>query len=167
MHPDQVRSVWHLLLWHVSNLHLQTRAVYELYAQGSNYSKLHATNQLSQPLWERYVEDTSFRFLVTSSQHKIPQTRQRQIIESFAYMGFLGKIDMKNPDINLTVFEECKWESNLKACSDLTIFCHPDDERHGTTRVKHEGDGQFREVFFGRLVCPPLDPNIRRAHGFL
>ena len=27
-----------------------------------------------------------------------------------------------------------------------------DEDRHGTTREKHEGDGNFRQVFFGRLV---------------
>ncbi|KAF8197920.1 RNA methylase [Pholiota molesta] len=109
------------------------KAVYEYYAQGSTYDELHDANRQSQPLWECYVQDTSFRFLVTSSQHKIPQSRQREVIESFAYMGFLGKIEMKNPDIILTCFEEY-------------------DDRHGTTRMKHEGDGQFREVFFGRLL---------------
>lgn len=28
-------------------------------------------------------------------------------MESFDYMGFMGKIDMKNPDIVLGCFEEC------------------------------------------------------------
>lgn len=74
------------------------------------YAELHEANKLSQPLWARYIEDTSFRFLVTSSQHKIPQTRQREVIESFSYMGFLGKIDMKKPEINLICFEECEYE---------------------------------------------------------
>jgi tRNA (guanine10-N2)-methyltransferase len=83
------------------------RAVYEFYGQGSTYDDLHEANRKSKSLWTRYVEDTSFRFLVTSSQHKIPQSRQREVIESFAYMGFLGKIEMKNPDILLICFEEC------------------------------------------------------------
>ena len=44
---------------------------------------------------------------MTAFNHTIPQSRQRDVIESFAYMGFLGKIDMKTPDITLTCFEEC------------------------------------------------------------
>ncbi|KAF5322273.1 hypothetical protein D9619_001539 [Psilocybe cf. subviscida] len=112
------------------NIH---RAVYEFYAQGSTYEQIHEANRKMEPLWRRYVADTSFRFLVTSSQHKIPQSRQRDVIESFAYMGFLGKIDMKNPEIILTCFEEY-------------------EDRHGTTRTKHEGDGAFKHVFFGRLL---------------
>ncbi|KAF8972985.1 tRNA guanosine-2'-O-methyltransferase [Flammula alnicola] len=109
------------------------KAVYEFYGQGTTYNELHVANRQSEPLWARFVQDTSFRFLVTSSQHKIPQSRQREVIESFAHMGFLGRIDMKNPDIVLTCFEEY-------------------EDRHGTTRAKHEGDGHFRQVFFGRLL---------------
>ncbi|PPQ93788.1 hypothetical protein CVT25_013497 [Psilocybe cyanescens] len=109
------------------------KAAYEYYGHGSTYDELHEVNRKSEPLWTRYVQDTSFRFLVTSSKHKIPQSRQREVIEDFAYMGFLGKIDMRNPDINLTCFEEY-------------------EERHGATRVKHGGDGDFRQVFFGRLI---------------
>jgi tRNA (guanine10-N2)-methyltransferase len=92
------------------------RAVYEFYGQGSTYEELHEANRTGEPLWTRYVENTSFRFLVTSSQHKIPQTRQREVIESFAYMGFLGKIDMKNPDIVLICFEECKYSFDEAHC---------------------------------------------------
>lgn len=105
MYFDQVRTL---------NLSAQTlskqvvlRAVYEFYAQGETYEELHEANRKMEPLWSRYVADTSFRFLVTSSQHKIPQSRQREVIESFAYMGFLGKIEMKDPEIILTCFEEC------------------------------------------------------------
>ena len=32
------------------------------------------------------------------------------------------------------------------------FFKITDEDRHGTTREKHEGDGNFRQVFFGRLV---------------
>lgn len=98
---------------------LPIRAVYEFYGQGSTYDELHEANRKSEPLWTRYVEDTSFRFLVTSSQHKIPQSRQREVIESFAYMGFLGKIEMKNPDILLICFEECgySFEVQCGTCS--------------------------------------------------
>jgi hypothetical protein len=98
------------------------RALYEFYAQGSTYEELHEANRKMEPLWRRYVADTSFRFLVTSSQHKIPQSRQRDVIESFAYMGFLGKIDMKNPEIILTCFEECTCISSLYRLSRVELI---------------------------------------------
>lgn len=128
--------------------------MYEFYARGSTYEELHEANRKMEPLWRRYVADTSFRFLVTSSQHKIPQSRQRDVIESFAYMGFLGKIDMKNPEIILTCFEECMSISLLHSLSGLNSSWSIDEDRHGTTREKHEGDGAFKQVFFGRLVGP-------------
>lgn len=109
------------------------KSVFVFYGQGFNYDELHAANRTLQGEWSRFTHDTSFRFLVTAYNHKIPQTRQREVIESFSYMGFLGKIDLKNPDIILTCFEEY-------------------DDCRGTTREKHEGDGHFREVFFGRLL---------------
>lgn len=147
---------WALFLHHFVHLfHKKAafRAVYEFYGQGLTYDELHEANRRNESLWTRYVKDTSFRFLVTSSQHKIPQSRQREVIESFAYMGFLGKIDMRNPDIVLTCFEECVFISGHQRDFDLSLLV-ADDERQGTTRVKHEGDGDFRQVFFGRLVRP-------------
>ena len=83
------------------------RSIYEFYAQGSSYEELHAQNRASRPQWSRYAADTSFRFLVTAYKHTIPQSRQREVMESFDYMRFMGKIDMKNPDILLGCFEEC------------------------------------------------------------
>jgi tRNA (guanine10-N2)-methyltransferase len=58
-------------------------------------------------LWDRFVEDTSFKFVINAYMHTIPQRRQREVVETFSYMGFKGKIDMKNPDIVLCCFEEC------------------------------------------------------------
>ncbi|TBU39613.1 tRNA guanosine-2'-O-methyltransferase [Dichomitus squalens] len=109
------------------------RYVCEFYARGKSYEEVHEHNRARSSLWEKYIEDTSFKFLVTAFNHTIPQWRQRDVVESFSYMDFRGKIDMKNPDITLTVFEE-----------------YPD--KHGTTREKTEGDGQFDEVWFGRLI---------------
>jgi tRNA (guanine10-N2)-methyltransferase len=53
------------------------------------------------------VEDTSFKFVINAYMHTIPQRRQREVVETFSYMDFKGKIDMKNPDIILCCFEEC------------------------------------------------------------
>ncbi|KAF8629167.1 hypothetical protein AX17_005752 [Amanita inopinata Kibby_2008] len=109
------------------------RAIYEFYGQGSTYDQLHEANRACRALWERYIPDTSFKFLVTAYNHSISQARQKDIVESFSYMDFLGRIDMKNPEITLGCFEEYV-------------------DRHGTTRTKHEGDGSFRQVYFGRLI---------------
>ncbi|KAI1795660.1 tRNA guanosine-2'-O-methyltransferase [Ganoderma leucocontextum] len=109
------------------------RYICEFYARGKSYEEVHERNRTRSSLWEKYIEDTSFKFLVTSFNHTIPQWRQKDVVESFSYMEFRGKIEMKNPGITLTVFEE-----------------YPD--KHGTTREKTEGDGEFDEVWFGRLI---------------
>ncbi|KAH6913799.1 RNA methylase [Coprinopsis sp. MPI-PUGE-AT-0042] len=112
------------------------KAVYEYYGQGSSYEELHAANRSEETRkkWEGFIPDTSFRFLVTAYNHKIPQKRQKAVIENFAYMGLLGKIDMKNPQETFTCFEEYN------------------EERRNAPREKHEGDGDFRQVYFGRLL---------------
>ncbi|KAJ6475317.1 S-adenosyl-L-methionine-dependent methyltransferase [Mycena vitilis] len=104
--------------------------IYEFYAQGGNYDELHAVNKGRSQLWSPYAHDTSFKFLVTAYNHKIPETRQRAVVESFSYMGFLGRIDMKNPQVIMGCFEEYDSSTGLR------------DDR----------DGKFRQVYFGRLV---------------
>jgi tRNA (guanine10-N2)-methyltransferase len=79
---------------------------------------LHEQNCRVRLQWERYIPDTSFKFSVMGYNFTISQRRQREIIESFAYMDFLGKIDMKNPEVTLTVFEECM----SSICSSIPNF---------------------------------------------
>ena len=84
------------------------RAVYDYYGHGPTYEALHEVNRSNKPKWEQYIPDTSFKFIVSGFNHTIPQRRQRDVIESFAYMDFLGEINMKTPQILLACFEECK-----------------------------------------------------------
>ncbi|KAL0577032.1 hypothetical protein V5O48_004966 [Marasmius crinis-equi] len=110
------------------------KSIYEFYCQADNYEELHRQNQANRHLWERYIEDTSFKFSVQAYNHKIPQRRQKEVVENFAYMGFSGKIDMKTPEIIMGCFEEY-------------------DDRRGHIRDKYEGDGSFRQVYFGKLIA--------------
>lgn len=128
------------------------RSVHEFWASGSTYDELHKRTRQNTNLWSRYVQDTSFKFKVEAYNHTIPQRRQKEIMESFAYMDLLGEITMKNPDIILTVFEECKHNILVQCSPRGTEDASTDVDKHGTTRHKHEGDGHFVEVFFGRLV---------------
>ncbi|KAJ7680272.1 hypothetical protein DFH06DRAFT_1265322 [Mycena polygramma] len=107
--------------------------IYEFYAQGGDYEELHGANKGRSQLWSPYAHDTSFKFLVTAYNHKIPETRQRAVVESFSYMGFLGRIDMKNPQVIMGCFEECV-------------------QNDSSTGLRDDRDGKFRQVYFGRLV---------------
>ncbi|KAI0665934.1 tRNA guanosine-2'-O-methyltransferase [Trametes maxima] len=109
------------------------RYVCEFYARGKSYEELHQRTRERATQWQKYAIDTSFKFMVTAFNHTIPQWRQKDVVESFEYMDFQGKIEMKNPDITLACLEEYK-------------------DKHGTTRPKEEGDGEFEEVWFGRLI---------------
>ncbi|KAI0785684.1 tRNA guanosine-2'-O-methyltransferase [Abortiporus biennis] len=109
------------------------KSVCEFYARGKTYEELHNANRLNVPKWEKYIEDTSFKFEVSAYNHSIPQKRQREVVENFSYMALLGKIDMKNPEEIFVCVEEYV-------------------DKHGMTRHKHEGDGDCREIFFGRLI---------------
>ncbi|THU96445.1 hypothetical protein K435DRAFT_819440 [Dendrothele bispora CBS 962.96] len=111
----------------------QLAAIYEFYAQGSTYEEVHVQNRANQALWSRYKLNTSFKFFVTAFNHKLPQTQQRQVVESFSYTDFMGKIDMKNPDIVLGCFEEYV-------------------EKKGMIRDRHDDHGQFRQVYLGRWI---------------
>ncbi len=76
-------------------------------------------------------------------------------------MGFMGRIDLLSPEVTMGCFEECEPRSSIRCCCAV-----PKNETHalivnvrrtdsgvrGTTRHEHEGAGELREVFFGRLV---------------
>ncbi|KAK2467888.1 hypothetical protein APHAL10511_000183 [Amanita phalloides] len=109
------------------------KSIYEYYGHGATYEQLHQVNRANRVLWEHYIPSTSFKFVVTAYNHSIHKTRQKEVIESFSYMDFLGNIDMKDPDIVLGCFEEYA-------------------DKHEKTRTKQEGDGSFLQVYFGRLI---------------
>jgi tRNA (guanine10-N2)-methyltransferase len=69
---------------------------------------MHEHNRENAHKWSAYAQDTSFKFFVKAFNHTLPQSRQRDIIESFSYMMLLGKIDMKNPEITFGCFENCR-----------------------------------------------------------
>ena len=93
------------------------RAVYEFYASGRSYEELHERNRSSRDLWEKYIPETSFKFVVNGYNHSISKARQREVIEDFSYMGFMGKIDLVNPEITMGCFEECARSSTFRLFS--------------------------------------------------
>ena len=111
MHFDKVSSI--LCSAYACTDDCGYRYVCEFYARGKSYEEVHERNRLRKPQWEKYIEGTSFKFMVTAFNHTIPQWRQKDVVESFSYMDFQGKIDMKNPDITLACFEECMYHTSF------------------------------------------------------
>lgn len=48
----------------------------------------------------------TWKFTITTYSVTLSQEKQLAIIESFAYMHLLGPIQMKNPRVDIGVFEE-------------------------------------------------------------
>lgn len=109
------------------------KSVCEFYAQGSSYDELHAAVRSNKQEWIQHQADASFKFTVTGFKCSLPAQKQREIIESFSYMALAGKIDLKTPDIILSVFEEY-------------------DSRVANVEGKHEQPNRFKQVYFGRLL---------------
>lgn len=83
------------------------RGVYELWGQGADYEALHRDVQERGRFLEyreRYMRD-SFKFEFECYRGNSKANRVKQI-ESFGYLGFEGKIDMKRPQQVYTVLEE-------------------------------------------------------------
>ncbi|EJD03356.1 RNA methylase [Fomitiporia mediterranea MF3/22] len=111
------------------------KSVYELYGRGSSYESVYAQTRENKHLWVPYAENTSFRFTVMGYNYSIPLRRVKEIVESFRFMDFRGPIDLKNPELTLSVFEEYA------------------DRGTATVRNRHGGDGEFSQIYFGRLVA--------------
>lgn len=122
---------------------------------------MHEQNRASRHLWEKYVPDTSFKFVVNGYNRSISKARQREVIEDFSYMGFMGRIDLLGPEVTMGCFEECEPRSSTHCCGAvpenethalIVNVCRTDSGVRGTTRHEHEEAGELREVYFGRLV---------------
>lgn len=78
----------------------------ELWGQGTNYEELHVdVRQRTEHRWLDY-RDASFSFLVDAFAGKSSRDKKSKTIESFGYLGFGGKVRMKNPDEQFYVMEE-------------------------------------------------------------
>ncbi|KIJ49558.1 hypothetical protein M422DRAFT_161287 [Sphaerobolus stellatus SS14] len=114
------------------------KSVLEYYASAPTYSALHEMNRTQCRLWQPHMQ-TPWKFSVTGYNQTIKKARQREVVEGFSYMALEGRIDMQNPELELCVFEECASREYL------SFVC--------VTRPRYEGDGDFIEVWFGRLIA--------------
>ncbi|KAG8956326.1 hypothetical protein FRC04_004406 [Tulasnella sp. 424] len=108
------------------------KAIYELWAHAPSYALLHELNQApeARALWEPF-KSIPFRMHVTAIHHAFPEGRVREVIQSFAYMDY-ERISLDKPGVVLFVCEEYELRIGM--------------------RNKSEGDGEFMQVYFGRLV---------------
>ncbi|KAI4253942.1 MAG: hypothetical protein LQ352_003391 [Teloschistes flavicans] len=86
-----------------------SQGIYELWGSGPNYKELHrdiARRTSSQ--WHLY-QSSSFKFEIQAFQIKRSLAEQAEIIQSLAYLGLEGPIQLKKPEQIFCIFEECEW----------------------------------------------------------
>ena len=83
------------------------QGIYELWGQGTTYDELRANVRTSSSLkWPLY-ETSTFSFRIERYRGvQAPAEHTRAIVESFQFLGFKGKVQIKNPDASLRIFEE-------------------------------------------------------------
>lgn len=66
------------------------------------------TDERVRALWSPYATspDTKFKFTPIGFNCTIPIPRQREIIQSFSWMDFKGPVDLKNPEVDVSVLED-------------------------------------------------------------
>ncbi|KAG8742733.1 hypothetical protein FRC10_001007 [Ceratobasidium sp. 414] len=130
------------------------KAVYELWAIGHSYAALHAANEENRARWDTpKYHQARFRFNVAAYCHTIPKTRQKEVMDSFAYMGYKGKIDMANPEFVMACIEECKPRPCVRWYACLMAVLSVDPDNPGSSRAKPQTDGECIQVVFGKLIA--------------
>ena len=82
------------------------QGIYELWGQGSTYASLHESVKQTPEKWPAY-EHSTFSFRVERYRGvQAPAERTREIVESFKFLGFKGKVQIKNAEASFRVFEE-------------------------------------------------------------
>ncbi|KAH0544951.1 hypothetical protein FGG08_000877 [Glutinoglossum americanum] len=87
-----------------------SKAIFELWAAGSTYPDLHAAVRQNASARGTRYKTCSFKFEVDAYQGKRSAAAQRELIESFSYLGFNGPIVMRGAEETFCVFEE--WDGS-------------------------------------------------------
>lgn len=121
-----------------------SKCIYEVWGQGRDYDQLRAdVERRSRHLWDTYKQ-VSFKFSVDSYGSTRDTAQQRQLIDSFRYLGLAGKIKMKNPDVEFAVLEE--WLPLESAQGDGT------DDLTTAPTIDTIARTRLNRVFLGRKV---------------
>lgn len=95
------------------------------WAWSNNTEELH--HQVKKFKYPENYKTDSFKVSIQAFNHSIENNAKLQIINSFAYLGFQGKIDLKNPDFTLSYWQE---------------WTKPED-----------GKGEYVMTYFGTLIA--------------
>ena len=123
---------------------IQSRAIYALGGSGTSYDSLHdSVRQHSQHLWQRY-KHVAFKFSVDCFMGKRSEPEKRDIINTFAYLGFEGKVEMKKPDEEWCVMEE--WEPAVSSTARPLRDGAGNDDEHWNEAEQQRPASQTEEI---------------------
>ena len=140
---------------------IQSRGIYALWGYGTSYANLHNSVRTgSQYLWPRYKE-VAFKFSVDCFMGKRSEPNKRDIINTFAYLGFDGKVEMKSPVEEWCVMEE--WEPAVSFAASVSKNGEGENDetwkaaREHLDRQTQEFSGEVKparlqRIFLGRKV---------------
>ncbi|GAA6004787.1 hypothetical protein JCM11491_002229 [Sporobolomyces phaffii] len=93
---------------------VSVKHIWELWCQGATYDEVHANAKADEAraLWGPYAQDRqcTWKFVVAGHNRTIPLSIQIKTIETFHYMAFPGDIKLKNPQLEVGVFEEYEFD---------------------------------------------------------
>ncbi|KAJ1955224.1 hypothetical protein EC988_002000 [Linderina pennispora] len=81
------------------------RRIVEYWGSGTTYDELFAEVKQTPERWADYHQ-SSFKFTVGGFGKSLTTKEQISVIESFSFLGFEGKIEMRNPDVEFAVLED-------------------------------------------------------------
>ena len=146
---------------------IQARAIYEIWGATSApdpiYETLHEmVRRTSQSCWPKYQKNTSFKFNFDCYMGKRSEEEKREIINSFAYLGFEGKVEMKQPDEQWCVMEEWtpEWRALVSPSADVMRDREEQGDDTGTRQSQLEPlnkdtisrPAKLKRIFLGRQV---------------
>ncbi|KAH7130784.1 tRNA guanosine-2'-O-methyltransferase-like protein TRM11 [Dendryphion nanum] len=83
-----------------------SQGIHELWGHGTDYESLHAAvRENASSKWGIY-RDSSFRFTLDCFRGARSPPEQRNVIESFSFMGFRGPIRMRDAEAEFRIFED-------------------------------------------------------------
>ncbi|KAK4056504.1 hypothetical protein OIO90_002351 [Microbotryomycetes sp. JL221] len=88
--------------------------VWRYWYDASTYDELHSLVKQNDSVWKHLANnrDLTWRFQVNAYGRTIQTKDQTKVVETFAYMDFLGDIRLKNSDVAIGVFEEYESETS-------------------------------------------------------
>ncbi|CDR49595.1 RHTO0S28e01288g1_1 [Rhodotorula toruloides] len=141
---------------------VSVKHVWEFWATAETYEELHERVKSAEcrEKWDKYAVDRDCRWKFTIAGHNrtIPLPQQVALVNTFQYMAFIGEIDLRNPMLEVGLFEEYASDPLRGAkVREKRKEKGMDPSKTGKEKAFEEGDpedtGGLRSVWMGRKIC--------------